>query len=184
MNPASQLHRQHATRPIGRIVRVAAALALGAVALVAQAQSSGFTPVSTMPAIYPAKGQSAQLQDKDKYQCYGWAKGQTGFDPMQGPPPAEPAPTSAQSASKQSAAGFARGAAVGAAVGELAHHDAGRGAAAGGLGGAAIARVQQRQAAQQQQERAAQQQTARSQQKATFYRAFDACMEARGYAVR
>ena len=183
MNTPSHLARPHGTRRVLRIRRIGAALALGAVALVAEAQSSGLAPVSTMPVIYPAKGQSAPQQDKDKYQCYGWAKGQTGFDPMQAPP-AETAPTTAQGASKQTAAGFVRGAAVGAAVGELAHHDAGRGAAAGALGGAAMAGVQQRQAAQQQQQRAAQQQAARSQQKATFDRAFGACMEARGYAVR
>ena len=32
--------------------------------------------------IYPSKGQSAAQQDKDKYECYNWAKGQTGFDPI------------------------------------------------------------------------------------------------------
>jgi hypothetical protein len=35
--------------------------------------------------IYPTKNQSAQQQDKDKYECYGWAKGQSGFDPMAPP---------------------------------------------------------------------------------------------------
>ena len=34
------------------------------------------------PFIYPTKGQNARQQDKDKYECYGWAKGQSGFDPM------------------------------------------------------------------------------------------------------
>lgn len=184
MNATSQLLRPHCGRLILRTLHVAAALGLGAAALVVQAQSSSSAPVSAMPVIYPARGQSAQLQDKDKLQCYGWAKGQTGFDPMQAPPPAEPAPTGAKTASRQTAAGFVRGAAVGAAVGEVSHHDAGRGAAAGALGGAALAGVRERQATQQQQQRAAQQQAARSQQKATFDRAFGACMEARGYAVR
>ena len=30
---------------------------------------------------YPRNGQSDQQQATDKFQCHGWAKGQTGFDP-------------------------------------------------------------------------------------------------------
>ena len=33
--------------------------------------------------IYPAKGQTQEQMEKDKSECYGWAKQQTGFDPMQ-----------------------------------------------------------------------------------------------------
>ena len=143
------------------------------------------------PVIYPAKGQSASQQDQDKYQCHGWAKQQSGFDPLQ---PAPTTSTTANTATQQpgatqaAAGGFVKGAAVGAAVGELAHNDAGRGAAAGALGGVVLQGVEQRQAAQaqqqQQQQQAAQQQAARNQQKATFDRAFGACMEARGYVVK
>src|SRR5262245_37075536 len=42
------------------------------------------------PVIYPAKGQSAQQQQKDDGQCYAWAKSNTGIDPAvvaQTPPP-------------------------------------------------------------------------------------------------
>jgi len=35
--------------------------------------------------IYPDKGQTKKQQDKDKYECYDWAKQQTGFDPMAQP---------------------------------------------------------------------------------------------------
>ena len=35
--------------------------------------------------IYPQKGQSAEQQDKDKYECYNWAKTNSGFDPMAAP---------------------------------------------------------------------------------------------------
>ena len=35
--------------------------------------------------IYPAKGQSSQQQEKDKFECYTWAKNDTGFDPMEAP---------------------------------------------------------------------------------------------------
>jgi hypothetical protein len=37
------------------------------------------------PIVYPAKGQSEDQMEKDKYQCYSWAKNQTGFDPMKTP---------------------------------------------------------------------------------------------------
>ena len=33
--------------------------------------------------IYPKNGQSQDQQAADQYECYGWAKGQTGFDPTQ-----------------------------------------------------------------------------------------------------
>ena len=42
--------------------------------------------------IYPAKGQSQEQLDKDKYECYSWAKKQTGFDPMQVPTASTPPP--------------------------------------------------------------------------------------------
>ncbi len=35
--------------------------------------------------VYPAKGQSDEQMEKDKFGRYSWAKGQTGFDPMQMP---------------------------------------------------------------------------------------------------
>ena len=31
--------------------------------------------------IYPAKGQSHEQQDRDRYECHSWAVKQTGFDP-------------------------------------------------------------------------------------------------------
>lgn len=31
--------------------------------------------------IYPAADQSAEQQDKDEYECYRWAKAQSGYDP-------------------------------------------------------------------------------------------------------
>lgn len=34
--------------------------------------------------VYPSKGQSKEQMERDKYECYQWAKQQTGFDPMQG----------------------------------------------------------------------------------------------------
>ena len=42
--------------------------------------------------IYPAKGQSNEQMEKDKYECYTWAKQQSGFDPMQVPKASQPTP--------------------------------------------------------------------------------------------
>ena len=42
--------------------------------------------------IYPNKGQSNEQMEQDKFQCYNWAKGQTGFDPMQVPTATSPPP--------------------------------------------------------------------------------------------
>ena len=42
--------------------------------------------------VYPAKGQSDKQMEKDKYECYSWAKKQTGFDPMATPTATRAAP--------------------------------------------------------------------------------------------
>jgi hypothetical protein len=41
--------------------------------------------------VYPAKGQSAEAQAKDDTECHGWAKTQTGYDPVAAQPAAQPA---------------------------------------------------------------------------------------------
>ena len=33
--------------------------------------------------VYPKNDQSMEQQQKDKFECYNWAKGQTGFDPQE-----------------------------------------------------------------------------------------------------
>src|SRR5262249_54444645 len=90
-----------------RTLHGVAVLVVVAAALVAYAQEQ---------IIYPAKGQSAQQQDKDKYECYGWAKGQTGFDPMALPVTSTPAP---EAGGRSVAGGALGGAAGGAAVGAV-----------------------------------------------------------------
>jgi len=127
------------------------------------------TAMAQKPVVYPAKGQSAQQQQKDDGQCYSWAKSNTGIDPAvvaQTPPP-------------QSKPGGERlkGAARGAVVGEVVSDNPGGGAAAGAIVGGAKARKNE--AAQQQQA-----QTQKSQAMDTFNRAYGACMEGRGYTVR
>jgi hypothetical protein len=103
--------------------------------------------------IYPQKGQSKEQQEKDKFDCYQWAKGQTGFDPMARPTATSPPP---QQEAQQGGVGrgAARGAAAG-AVGGAIGGDAGKGAAIGAASGAMIGGMRRRdQRRRQEQERA------------------------------
>ena len=43
--------------------------------------------------IYPAEDQSAEQQEKDKFECYQWAKNDSGFDPMETPKASTPPPS-------------------------------------------------------------------------------------------
>jgi hypothetical protein len=162
------------TRPT--TLAIAAALA-GCVALPARAQA---------PFVYPEKGQSAEQQSADEGACMGWAKQQTGFDPMRAPTPSYQAPQQ-DSMMGGAAKGALGGAAIGAIGGAIAG-DAGKGAAIGAatgtlFGGARTHREnsnRQQQAQQQAQQQSASYDYARSE----FYRAFGACMAGRGYTVR
>jgi len=130
--------------------------------------------------IYPAKGQSPEQTEKDKYDCYQWAKKQTGFDPMQG----KTSPAPPQEAPKGGVVrGAARGAAVGAAVGAIAG-DAGKGAAIGAAGGGMVGGMRRSDQVQQQEYAAKQQATEDKQKRDTYNRAFGACLEGRGYTVK
>jgi hypothetical protein len=130
-------------------------------ALVGRALAAG-------PFVYPQKGQSAEQQNKDSYECYGWAKAQSGVDPGAPPPPA-----SAGQNARGTVGGAAKGGALGAAVGAIAG-DAGKGAAAGAVVGGVHGRRKSVAAKQEQQQATL----------SAYDRAFAACMEGRGYAVR
>jgi len=138
--------------------------------------------------IFPAKGQTKEQMEKDKYDCYTWAKQETGFDPMQAQPPAQAAPAQPQGPTGERVKGAARGAAVGAVAGEIANDDAGKGAAAGAAAGAMVGgmktRQNRRQQAQAQEQQAQQQDAAYEQKRSTYNRAYSACMEGKGYTVK
>ncbi len=140
------------------------------------------------PVIFPAKGQTPEQMEKDKYDCYTWAKQQTGFDPMQAQQPAQ-APAAQPAAPKgERIKGAARGAAVGAVVGQIANDDAGKGAGAGAAAGTMVGGMKTRQSRRQQtqaQQQQAQQQTAATDEKrSTYNRAYSACLEGKGYTVK
>ena len=139
------------------------------------------------PFIYPAKGQSPEQMEKDKYDCYEWAKQQTGFDPMKPPPAAPPPPPSSPQHEGQVVHGAARGAALGAIGGAIAG-DAGKGAAIGAATGGALGGIRKRSDYQQDQaqyqQTVQQQQAQYEQQRGQYDRAYGACMEARGYVLK
>ena len=129
------------------------------------------------PAVYPAHGQSASKQSQDDGACYVWAKHDTGIDPavVAGTPPPPQGPTGAR------VAGAARGAAAGAIIGDVNHNDAGHGAAVGATAGVLVGGVRSRE------QHAAQAQYAQASEQATmntYWRAYGACMQGRGYTVQ
>jgi hypothetical protein len=136
--------------------------------------------------IYPTKNQSAEQQDKDKWECRAWATKQTGFDPAarataSTPPPTREAPRG----------GLLRGAAGGAALGAVGGAiagKAGKGAAIGAAGGGLLGvmrrndQVRQEQNAHQQW---AQQNVAQYEQnRSSWVRGVKACLTGRGYTVQ
>jgi hypothetical protein len=145
----------------------------------------GFVLASEL-VIYPAKGQSNEQMEKDKYECYSWAKGQSGFDPMA--PPTTSTPPPAKEAPK---GGVGRGAVVGGlgglAVGAIAG-DARKGALIGGTSGALIGGIrrsgQKSQESQKQKQWEQQQVNQYNQSRSDYNRAQAACLEGRGYTVK
>jgi predicted lipid-binding transport protein (Tim44 family) len=142
--------------------------------------------------IYPAKGQSQEQMEKDKFECYQWAKGQTGFDPMEMPKATESPPP--QQAQRSAAGGAVRGgvggAALGAGIGAIAGGSKGakKGAAIGGVSGGVLggarSQAQKKQDEQAQQQWAEQQTSQYVQRRDTYNRAYKACLEGKGYTVK
>jgi YMGG-like Gly-zipper len=132
------------------------------------------------PIIYPAKGQSAEQQQKDDGECYVWAKQSTGIDPAAVAQTVPQQETGVPVGGGERVRGAAAGALGGVAIGAIAGN-AGRGAAIGAVTGTMAGG---RQARQNQKERNEQAQTQHQQVIATYYRAYGACMEGRGYTLR
>jgi hypothetical protein len=137
--------------------------------------------------VYPAKGQSAEQQKRDRADCHVWAVDQTGFDPTTATvPPSTVSYTTEQGKAVGSGAvarGGARGAAVG-AVGGAIGGDAGKGAAIGAATGALIGGMRHRDATRPQ--TITETNPAYSDYKAKlgrYKKATKACLTARGYSV-
>lgn len=136
--------------------------------------------------IYPNKGQSQDQQDQDKFQCYTWAKEQSGFDPM-APPTTSTPPPQAKAKKGGVVKGAVGGALLGVAVGAIAGN-AGKGAAIGAVSGGVVGGVRRND--QVNKEKQAEQQWAQkesaqyAQGRSGYNRAFSACMEGRDYTVK
>ena len=180
--------------PAGYAQQAAPATPAPQAAAPASAPASSTLSQSLGVFVFPAKNQTATQQTDDEGACYGWAKSQTGIDPTNIKPPAPSEPSQQQASSSgggQRVSGATKGAAGGAVIGAITG-DAGEGAAVGAAagamaGGAAKRRAKKQEAAQQQQQQQAadqQAQAAIAQQKATYNKAFSACMEGKGYTVK
>jgi hypothetical protein len=154
---------------------------------------------------FPAKDQTPARQQQDELACYGWAKQDSGFDPLAALMAQEQArgaaksiqpvaPSAGGAAMKAGVGGAAAGAATGAVVGAIAG-DPGRGAAVGAAGGGVLGLARARRAEKAAEQKAQQQQRQQAQQQAQaksemqqkldgFKRGFSACMEAKNYVVK
>ena len=132
--------------------------------------------------IYPKGDQSSEQQEKDKSECYNWAKNDSGFDPM-APPTATEAPPQQQAPQGGVLRGAARGAALGAII-----DDTSEGARTGAKAGAAIGGMrradQKRAQAQAQQQWEQEQQQIYAEKRNRYNKAYSACLEARDYTVK
>ncbi len=132
--------------------------------------------------IFPNDGQSAEQQEQDKFACYSWAKGESGFDPMAPPTATEPPPQ--QGAQKGGAGrGMVRGAAVGGIVGDSSK-SAKRGAAAGAAVGGMRRQDQKKKEAAERQQWEQDQQRIYAESRNRYNRAYAACLEGKNYTVR
>lgn len=147
---------------------------------IVMAQSNTSLSSSVGLHVYPANQQSTETQSKDDYECFSWAKSETGHDPMN-PQPVQVAPNQTQSGPDGS---MVRGAARGAVIGEVTNDDAGKGAAYGAAVGVVRGRRNRRAKSQQaEQQAAAQGQQIEQQRHQDFKNAMQACLSGRGYSV-
>lgn len=148
--------------------------------------ASGLSLAASDLFVYPTRGQDAQQQEKDKFECYQWARQNTGIDPTRISTGSGGSSTQSSGGSGNAVARGALGGALGGAViAGIADGDAGKGAAVGALGGGLMGGIRHdRQQQQRQQQQAQQQAASRNAQLDTYNRAYGACLEGRGYTVR
>lgn len=169
------------------LIVLSAGLVLGACAgpSTRHVEHAPATPQQTPVYFYPTHGQSPAQQDRDRYECYLWAKKQTGFDPSD--PRLAPHQRFSMVSSTPPGQGAAVGAVTGAVLGSVVArpgHSA-EGAVVGAVAGAVLGTAAET-AHQQETVRAYQsQQTASLEHQASNYRrALTACLEGRHYTVR
>lgn len=131
------------------------------------------------PIAYPARDQSREQIEQDRFTCYEWARENTGFDPTQTPvasaPPSEP--------TIGAVGGAVGGALVGVTIGAITGH-AGRGAAIGALSGGLLGGAHQYNSEQEREQYVREQSANFAEKRNEYNRAWSACMEGRGYSVK
>jgi len=154
---------------------------LSKTALILMVGLAGTAPVLADLYVYPKQGQSADQTDKDKFECYNWAKNDTGFDPM-----ATPRTTSAAPSGQQKSGTMVRGGLGGAAIGGLlgGRSGAGKGALAGGLIGGVHQHQHNKQVDAERQQWENQESANYANNRNNYNRAYAACLEGRGYSVK
>jgi len=177
-----------------RLVATAVCTALVAPILAAQAQTAQPSAASS-PAkqvgllVYPAKGQTAEVQAADEKACYDWAQQQTGHDLNTPPPNADSAGKAAKAKTDSATTGAAvggaaKGAVAGVAIGAIAG-DAGKGAAIGAVAGGVGGRRAKKNAGAQAENAGKQQAAASHDAKiGAIKKAMAACLEGKGYSAK
>jgi Glycine zipper len=149
------------------------------------------SPPSTRIYFYPLNDQNSMQQDRDRYECYLWARQQTGFDPgaLQLAPQQRMEVIPRFPPGNDAASGAVTGAIIGSIV--TAPHDSAEGAivgaVAGGIMGAAAdaARQQEAETIQAHYDRQENLRRVRIKQTTDDYRrAMMACLTGRSYSVR
>jgi hypothetical protein len=138
---------------------------------------------------YPLHGQTAEQQDRDRYECSSWATQQTGFDPSApGVPPhdrVQVVSAGGPPPGTNTAIGAVAGAILGAVIAP--RWQAAPAALAGAVVGGAIgstADAANAQATRQVVVTDRRAVAAQEQQAANYRRAIGACLDARGYSVK
>jgi hypothetical protein len=132
------------------------------------------------PEVYPAKGQTAEQQERDQFECHQWATKDTGVDPVAlaeqnlGTPAPE---------KKPGMGGAAGGAGLGAARGAM-EGDAAGGAARGFGIGRMISVIKAKRQLREQQSAETSQGAQIHAQLDKYDRAYAACLTGRGYTVK
>jgi hypothetical protein len=136
---------------------------------------------------YPARGQSPEQLDRDKYECHRWATQQTGFDPALpvSPPPSGP-PAQAPIPGSGLTVGAITGAVLGSIIAPRGSEGGGAivGAIAGGAVGAATENAERATAERDQALAASAADGNRGDRAGAYRRALTACLEGRGYSVK
>ena len=145
--------------------------------------------------VYPSKGQTSDQQAQDEAQCFSWAREQSGYDPINPPPPPNASLPSSGDHTDDVARGSLGGAAVGAAGGALIGAiggNAGKGAGIGAVSGLLAGGIRAHDREDRDDERARaqaqanldEQRAARQELVQKFKRAMSVCLDARGYATK